>query len=58
MKKIIIILFLVLFPIKVFALETSATSSILMDQDSHRILYADNIHKVRGVASISNIMTT
>lgn len=48
---------LLLIPIKILAVSTSATSSILMDQDSHRVLYADNIHAVRGVASISKIMT-
>lgn len=40
------------------AIDTSATSAILMDMDSHRILYAKDIHNVRSVASISNIMTT
>lgn len=57
MKKIILFLTLLLIPIKIFAVSTSATSSILMDQDSNRILYADNINAVRGVASISKIMT-
>ena len=56
MKKIFVFL-LLLIPIKINALDTSATSAILMDQDSHRILYADNIHNVRAVASISKIMT-
>lgn len=39
------------------AIETSATSAILMDMDSNRILYAKDIHNVRSVASISKIMT-
>ena len=56
MKKIILVL-LLLIPINVFAINTSATSSILMDQDSNRILYADNINAIRPVASISKIMT-
>ena len=57
MKKIITFLILLLIPIKILAVSTSATSSILMDQDSNKILYANNIHAVRGVASISKIMT-
>ena len=56
MKKIILIL-LFLIPLNIKALDTSATSSILMDIDSNRILYGDNIHNVRSVASISKIMT-
>ena len=39
------------------AVDTSATSAILMDMDSGRILYAKDIHNVRSVASISKIMT-
>ena len=55
MKKIL--LFLLLIPINIKAIDTSATSSILMDMDSNRILYAENIHEKRSVASISKIMT-
>ena len=57
MKKLIIFLFILLIPFKINALETSAISAILMDLDNNRILYADNIHNVRSVASISKIMT-
>lgn len=39
------------------AFDSSATSTILMDTDSNRIMYAKNIHNVRSVASISKIMT-
>lgn len=39
------------------AISTSATSAILMDMDSGRILYSEDIHNVRSVASISKIMT-
>ena len=46
-----------LFPSSLQAITTSATSAILMDMDSKRILYAKNIHEVRSVASISKIMT-
>ena len=57
MKKIILII-LLLIPINIKAIDTSATSIILMDQDSKRIMYAKNIHEVRSIASISKIMTT
>ena len=56
MKKIFFLL-LILIPIPVKAIETSARSAILMDIDSNRILYEKNIHEVRSVASISKIMT-
>lgn len=56
MKKIILLI-IILIPISIKAIDTSATSSILMDIDSNRILYEENIHKVRSVASISKIMT-
>lgn len=56
MKKIVICL-LLLIPINVKAIDTSATSAILMDMDSNRILYAKDINNVRTVASISKIMT-
>ena len=56
MKKIL--LFLSLFiPIGVGAIDTSARSAILMDMDSNRILYEENINDKRSVASISKIMT-
>ena len=58
MKKwIFILLCLFIFPETLFAMETSANSAILMDVDSHRILYSKNIHHVQSVASISKIMT-
>lgn len=58
MKKMWLFLFLlVIFPIKVKAVSVAATSAILMDMDSNRILYAKDIHNVRSVASISKIMT-
>ncbi len=56
MKKIILLL-IVLFPISIKAIDISATSVILMDTDSKRILYSKNIHERRSVASISKIMT-
>ena len=57
MKKIIVIIISFFFMCNVKAIDTSATSAILMDMDSNRILYAENIHNVRSVASISKIMT-
>lgn len=58
MKKVIIILFMMLFMSSVKAIDTSATSAILMDTDNNIIIYEKNIHNVRSVASISKIMTT
>ena len=56
MKKIILLL-LLLIPLNIHALETSARCAILMDTDTNRILYEKNIHEKRSVASISKIMT-
>ena len=56
MKKFMLFL-LLLIPISVKAVETSARSAILMDMNSNRILYEKNIHEIRSVASISKIMT-
>ena len=39
------------------ALDTSATSHILIDADNNRIIDSNNIHNKRSVASISKIMT-
>lgn len=59
MKKLFgfILFFLIVFPCCAKAFDTSATSAILMDMDSGRILYSKDIHNVRTVASISKIMT-
>ena len=54
MKKLIFLLFLLL-PIKVLAI--SAQSSIVMDLDTRRILYENNINEKHLIASISKIMT-
>ncbi len=56
MKKLFLLLFL-LVPFKVFAFSSNAVSTVLIDMDSKRILYADNAHHVQSVASISKIMT-
>ena len=55
MKKIILILFMFLFPMKVSAI--SASSYIVMDQDSGRILESHNSDSRRLIASITKIMT-
>lgn len=58
MKKMILILVFLLFvPTHITAFETSATSAILMDMDSGRIIYSKDIHNRRSIASISKIMT-
>ena len=54
MKKLIFLLFL-LFPLKASAI--SASSSIVMDLDSGRVLHQNNIYEKRLIASISKIMT-
>lgn len=56
MKKLIIVL-LLLIPVNIKAIDTSATSAILIDTNSKRILYSKDIHNKRSIASISKIMT-
>ena len=55
MKKILILFLLLLLPITVFA--DSGASSIVMDVDSGRILYQNNIHSKKLIASTTKIMT-
>lgn len=55
-KYIVFLLILFLAPLNVFASDT-ANSSIVMDVDSGRILYQNNIHEKRLIASITKIMT-
>ena len=57
MKKLLLIIFLLLIKVDIYALDTSAKSAILMDMDSKRVLYGKNINEQRSVASISKIMT-
>jgi D-alanyl-D-alanine carboxypeptidase len=58
MKKIITFLvMLVLIPINVNGFDSVGQCTILMDQDSGRVLYAKDVHTIRSVASISKIMT-
>ena len=55
MKKLFILLCLI--PLNVNAFSSSATSTIIMDQESRRIIYANNVNEIRSIASISKIMT-
>ncbi len=56
MKKILLIfLFLFTFNLNVFA--NSAESFIVMDQDTGRVLYENNIHNKKLIASTTKIMT-
>lgn len=55
MKKIIFFLILLLLPIYVFA--GSGNSTIVMDVDSGRILYQNNIRQKQLIASTTKIMT-
>ncbi len=56
MKKVLLLI-LFLIPINVSALENSASSSIIIDLDSGRVLYENNADEVRLIASITKIMT-
>lgn len=58
MKKLLILIIILFIPFKTNAFNSSATATILMDMDSGRILYSNNIHTKRSVASISKIMTS
>lgn len=54
----LVLLSLMLFvPINVFGLSVTASSAILMDMDSGRILYKKDMHNPRLIASITKIMT-
>ena len=46
------------FPCQVSAISTSATSSVLIDADSGRVLYAQNENAKMLIASTTKIMTT
>lgn len=58
MKKLILVVMVILMPINVFALGDSASSNVLMDIDSGRILYSKNMNEARLIASITKIMTS
>lgn len=54
MKKVLV-LFILLMPLNVSAI--SASSAIVMDQNSNRILYSNNISERKLIASTTKIMT-
>ena len=56
MKRIIIILIIIIFPLKVGAI--SASSYIVMDTDNNRVLEGNNINKESLIASITKILTS
>ena len=55
MKKVLVVLICLIIPIKVNAI--SASSYIVMDSDSNRVLEGSNINEQRLIASITKIMT-
>ncbi len=55
MKKFLFLLIILFLPIKVAA--DSGKSTVIMDIDSGRILYGNNINERRLIASITKIMT-
>lgn len=57
MKKLVILLIFIFIPVHIKAYSSSALSTILMDTDNKRIIYASNEHHIQSVASISKIMT-
>jgi len=56
MKKILILL-IILYPIKVFSINDTSHSSIVMDIDSGRILYQHDSNTERLIASTTKLMT-
>ena len=46
-----------MIPLNVKAYSSSASSVVLMDMDSSNVIYSENMNDIRGVASISKIMT-
>ncbi len=59
MKKIykLLLIIYIILPNIVYGMGESASSYILMDQNSHRVLLSKNMHDVRLIASITKIMT-
>ena len=55
MKKLLLLI-LLLIPFKVYGI--SASSYIVMDADTKRVLEGSNINSKRLIASTTNIMTT
>lgn len=58
MKRFLcLLLMLTVLPVRVDALSVGASSAILMDAESGRVLYEQNIHQPRLIASITKLMT-
>jgi len=59
LKRILICLLILalVVPMKADCVSTSASSAILMDADSGRILYQKDLHQTRLIASITKLMT-
>ena len=55
LKRYVFLFFLLFIPVNVFA--DTAHASIVMDLDSDRIVYANNIHEKKLIASTTKIMT-
>ena len=54
---VVCVLLLHLFGIPARAVSTSASSAILIDAESGRVLYEQNAHEPRYIASITKLMT-
>ena len=57
LRKVIVILFVLIYFIPVSVFADSSKSSIVMDLDSGRILYENNAYEKRLIASTTKIMT-
>ena len=55
MRRILLLIIIVFFPINVFA--SSAKSTVVMDNDSGRVLYKNNSNEKMLIASTTKIMT-
>ena len=55
---VLIAIMLLITPTKVLASTSSASSYVLMDMNTNRVLASKNAHNSKLIASISNIMTT
>ena len=57
MKKYMFFLFLLIFPLNVLGITSSAYSTVVMDLDSGRVLYSNKKDEKRLIASVTKIMT-
>lgn len=54
---IVLFMHIIFFPKEVAAYSVSASSAVLMEQQSGRVLYEHNPHEIRRIASITKVMT-